>query len=114
MLKKNYTGGRPVSITVSLWSKKRGEIKRFLERFYEREMDIDIDLEKWVYIYNKPLMSVDLISAVLDNNDDFDIYLFLQVNDGQFHFVTEENKNDIIKSLFQLYYDVNNTQPVYC
>jgi len=103
-----------VSITVSLWSKKRGEIKRFLERFYEREMDIDIDLEKWVYIYNKPLMSVDLISAVLDNNDDFDIYLFLQVNDGQFHFVTEENKNDIIKSLFQLYYDVNNTQPVYC
>ncbi|HHV59914.1 MAG TPA: hypothetical protein GXX49_06440 [Clostridiaceae bacterium] len=103
-----------MSITVSLWSKKRGEIKRFLERFYEREMDIDIDLEKWVYIYNKPLMSVDLISAVLDNNDDFDIYLFLQVNDGQFHFVTEENKNDIIKSLFQLYYDVNNTQPVYC
>lgn len=101
-----------MSITVSLWSKKHGEIKRFLERFYQKETGIDEDVEKWIYVYNNPLKSTEIISAVLDNSDIFDIHLFIQINDGQLHYVTIENYNDIIKSIFQLYYV--ESDPVYC
>ncbi len=102
-----------MSITVSLWSKKKGEIKRFLKKFYQGEIMIEDDVEKWIYVYNKPLKSVDIISAVLDNNDDFEINLYIQVNEGLIHSVTIDNHNDIIKSIFQLYY-ASEMETIYC
>jgi len=99
-----------MALTVSLWSRKEGEIKRFLERFYQKEINMDYDVDKWVYVYNKPLESIDIISAVMDNQDEFQIGVCIQIDNGDIHIVTSENHNDIIKGIFYLFYD--ETAPV--
>jgi hypothetical protein len=94
-----------MSIVVSLWSKKSGELKRFIESYYEKTINMDEDVEQWMYVYNKPLDAVDIISAVIDNNDRFDINIYIQVDKGDIHPVTVENHNDIIKSIIYVYYE---------
>jgi hypothetical protein len=94
-----------MSITVNLWSKKNGEIKRFLEKYYGRQLVMDEDVDQWIYIYRKPVDAVDLISAVIDNNDKYQIFMYLQVDEGDIHPVTVENHNDIIKGIFYLFYE---------
>ena len=94
-----------MSIVVSLWSKKTGEVKRFVESYYEKNIDMDEDVEQWMYVYNKPMDAVDLISAAIDNNDRYAINIYIQVEKGDIHPVTVENHNDIIKSIIYLYYE---------
>ncbi|MDQ2085009.1 hypothetical protein RBH29_00970 [Herbivorax sp. ANBcel31] len=91
-------------VTVNLSSRKTGEIKCFLERFYQRELDMDEGVEQWIYIYKKPLEAIEMISTVIDNNDQHKIKVCVQVDRCDVHSVTYENYNDIIKALLYLYY----------
>lgn len=93
-----------MSITVSLFSRKVGAIRGFLEKYYQKEIDIDSDVGQWTYIYNKPLEAIDMISTVIDNNHRHKINLSIQVDEGDVHLVTCENCNDIIKALLHVYY----------
>jgi len=94
-----------MSISVSLCSRKIGEIKSFLEKYYQKEIELDNDVGQWTYVYNRPLEAIDLITAVIDNNFEYNINLFIQVDEGDIHVVTSENCNDIIKALLYLYYE---------
>lgn len=94
-------------LTVNLWSRKNGEIKRFLECYYDRDMAIDEKTAEWKQDFWRPLEAVDMISAVIDNNDKYQIMMCIQVDEGQLHHITVDNHNDIIKGIFQLYYKEN-------
>jgi hypothetical protein len=65
---------------------------------------MDEDIEQWIYIYSRPLEAVDIISAIIDNSDKYQIAICIQLEKGDVHPVTFENHNDIIKGLFCLYY----------
>lgn len=91
-------------ITVNLWSKKPGDIKNFLKSYYERDIDMDEDVDQWIYVYRKPLDSIDMISAVMDNNNKHSISMCIQVDDCDLHPITAENHNDIIKGILYLFY----------
>lgn len=94
-----------MSIIVNLWSSKEGEIKRFLEKYYDKKVNMDEDVSQWIYVYKKPLDAVDMISAVMDNSDKYKIAMCIQVDEGDIHPVTAENHNDIIKGIFCLFYE---------
>lgn len=94
-----------MTISVSLCSEKIGEIKNFLSNFYEKDIQIDDSVKRWMYVYREPLKSVDIISTVMDNSDMFNINVFIQVNGGKFHHVNEKNHNEIIKDMFELFYE---------
>jgi len=94
-----------MTITVNLWSQKAGELKRFLDSFYNSEGTVDNDAERWIYVCRKPLDAVDFISALIDNNDKFQIGMGININEETMHPVTIENHNDIIKGMFQLFYE---------
>lgn len=94
-----------MAIVVNLWSGKNGEIKRFLERYYRKDIKMDDDVNQWIYVYNNPLDSVDIISALMDNIDKYRIGMCIQVDQGDLHPVTIENHNDIIKGIFCLFYE---------
>jgi hypothetical protein len=96
-----------MAITVNLWSKKSGEIKMFLEKYYDRCLLLDDDVLNWIYVYKKPLDAVDLISAVMDNNSQHNILMCIQVNDGDLHPITSDNYNDVIKGMFDLFFEEN-------
>lgn len=97
-----------MAIAVNLWSKRTGEIKRFLENYYEKDIEIDEDVDRWIYVYNKPLDSVDIISVLMDNKDSYDISMCIEVDSGDIHYVTYDNHNDIIKGMFSLFYEEAN------
>jgi hypothetical protein len=96
-----------MSIEVNLWTNRKGELKRFLERYYCKEIEMDEDVDRWIYVYNKPVEAVDIISAVMDNNDKYQISVCIQVNQGDIHPITAENHNDVIKGIFYLFYKEN-------
>ena len=93
-----------MSITVSLFSRQDGEIRGFLEKYYQKGIKLDSDVGQWTYIYNRPLEAIDIISTVIDNNHRHKISLSIQVEQGDVHLVTGDNCNDIIKALLHLYY----------
>ena len=93
-----------MAILISLRSDKLGEIKRFLESYYQKDVKIDDDVGWWIYVYNKPLDAVDIISAVMDNSDKYNISVCIQVDKGDIYPVTVENHNSVIKDMFYLYY----------
>ncbi|HEX3028881.1 MAG TPA: hypothetical protein VHT34_06175 [Clostridia bacterium] len=100
-----------MSIAVSLWSNKVGELKNFLERYYQKDVKMEEDVGQWVYIYSKPLDAIDIISAAIDNNDKYKLGICIQIDKGDLHNITVENHNDVIKGILQLYYkepDVND------
>lgn len=103
-----------MSLTVNLWSRKNGELEQFLESYYgdihidgieEVEQVDEIDGGEWSCVYDKPLEAVDMISAVMDNNDRYQILLCVQIDEGQMHIVTQENYNEVIRDIFLLFYN---------
>lgn len=99
-----------MDLTVNLWSRKNGEIKRFLECFYDRKVNIDESEGEWACIYKRPMEAVDMISAVMDNTDIYQIDVLIQMDKGQFHHVTANNHNDIIKDIFNLFYNESSPE----
>ncbi len=94
-----------MSVSIHLWSKEKGEIKKFLKKYYQKEIYMEEDIENWIYVYSKPLESIDIISTLMDNLEEYNISMYLQIDKYDVHNVTSQNYNDVIKGLFQIYYD---------
>ena len=63
-----------MGVIVSLYSDKKGEIKRFLYSFFKSD-NINIDNElKWEYFFENPIESANIIGVFIDNNDIATIY----------------------------------------
>jgi len=97
-----------MSLTVNLWTRKNGDLKRFLESYYDRKMDLCECTSEWSCNYAKPLEAVDIISAVMDNNDRYQIRVLIQINEGQMHLVTPENHNEVIRDIYLMFYHENS------
>ena len=61
-----------LSTIVNLYSDKKGEIKKFLEAFYDNNLDIKNDF-KWEKCFDNSVEISDIIGAFIDNNDKFKI-----------------------------------------
>lgn len=94
-----------MSVSVNMWSGIPGELRCFLEKYYEKEVDVNNHTGGWFFECSPPLESVDIISALMDNSEKYDIVMYVQVNNSELYRITEENYNDVIKGLFILFYD---------
>lgn len=85
---------------INLYSNKKNEINRFLNMFYDDIYNLENDL-KWELKFSNPIEVIDLFSTIIDNNDKFDINVWLSIDDGIFINVTEHNLNNIVKYLYE-------------
>ena len=85
---------------VKLYSTKSGEILKFLQHFFKDISFIDDDL-LWQKNYENPIEIADIISALLEN--DYDINMWISLDKDVFINVTEHNADDIIRYLFERY-----------
>ena len=89
--------------SVNLYSSKSGEIYRFLNNFFEgKQIDIPNDL-KWEKIYYNPIELVDIIGTFIDNNDKYDINMWICLDPGLFINITENNADKIIRYIYERY-----------
>lgn len=85
---------------VKLYSTKKGEILKFLQHFFKDINFINDDL-LWQKDYENPIEIADIISALLEN--DYDINMWISLDKDVFINVTDNNADDIIRYLFERY-----------
>ncbi len=57
-------------------------------------------------VFENPVTASDMISAFIDNNDKFNIHMWLCLDKGVFINITEFNADKIIRYLFERYYSL--------
>ena len=91
-----------MSTTVNLYSDKTGEIKRFLNIFYNKSINIENDL-KWEKSFMNPVEISDIIGTFIENNDKFKINMWVSFDKNIFINITENNADKIIRYIFERY-----------
>lgn len=86
--------------SVIFYSNEKGEINKFLSRYYETNLNIKNSL-KWEKEYKNPIEMAELIGTFIDNNEDFKINMWICLDDGIYINVTNINANEIIKYLYE-------------
>ena len=85
--------------SVNLFSTKENEINKFLDSFYQKKVDTNY-LLSWSKEYNNPIDIIDIMSALIDNNETYDISMWISLDEGFFINVTEENADKIIRYIY--------------
>ncbi len=85
---------------VKLYSNKKGEISTFLYKFYETN-ELYSELLEWEKKFKNPIEIADIIGAFIDNNDKYEMNMWISLDDNFFINVKDNNANDILKYLFE-------------
>ena len=85
--------------SLNLYSKDKNEISNFLERFYNKKFNKSIEN---IY-FDNPLEMVDLISTLIDNNDQYNISAWINLDEDIFIKISNSNLDEIIKYLYERY-----------
>ena len=88
--------------SINLFSEKNNEIKKFLEAFYSKEINLSKD---FVYKeeFESPIDMIDIISCFIDNNNKFQINLWISLDKDVYICVTESNLDSLIKYFYERY-----------
>lgn len=87
---------------VRLYSVLCGEIKRFLVHFYsDSNLEIEDSLKEWQKDYPNPIEIVDIIGAYVENIEDFNLSMWVSLDDGVFIKVSEDNGDELIRYLYE-------------
>ncbi len=86
-------------VTVNLYSQKKGELNKFLSRFYNTYFDID-DLA-WEKKYANPIELAEIVGTFIDNSDNYMLSMWICLDKNVFVRVTENNADEIIKYLYE-------------
>ena len=86
--------------TLSLYSEEKGEINKFLTKFYNSDVHLETDL-KWEKDFDDPIEMAEIIGTFIDNKDAYKINMWISLDKGMFINVTENNVNEIIKYMYE-------------
>lgn len=92
-------GSQFMSVKVSLMAKQQGELKKFFHCCYKKESDIDDDVIEWIYVFRNALDACDIIDIAMDNYNDYDISVWMQIEDDDIMEVTTKNRTKIINEI---------------
>lgn len=86
---------------VNLYSSKKGEIKRFVENYQENNVNLKNNDLKWEREYLNPIEISDIIGIFIENNDKYNINMWVSLDEGLFINITDDNADQVIRYLFE-------------
>lgn len=86
---------------VNLYSNNEKDIKDFLGKYYGNNNIILDNNLKWEKIFENPIEISDIIGVFIENNDDYNINMWVSIDKGLFINVTNNNADDIIRYLYE-------------
>lgn len=92
-----------MSVVVSLYSKKDNEIYKFLNSYNKEIINVKEGILEWKKEFKNPIEIADIIGVFIDNNEDFDINMWISLDQDFFINVTNNNSDQIIRYLFERY-----------
>ncbi len=87
---------------IRLYSDKSGEISSFLNHFFNNKIIIENEL-LWQKEYENPLEMADIISALIENQEDYKINMWISLDKDLFINITKNNADDVIRYLYERY-----------
>lgn len=88
--------------TINFYSEIKGEIKKFLELYYSKNLNIENDL-CYKKKFENPIDMIDIISCFIDNSDRFNISLWISLDKNVYIRLNNSNLNTIIKYIYERY-----------
>ena len=88
--------------TINFYSEINGEIKKFLERYYSKNLNLEDNLY-FQKEFDNPIDMIDIISCFIDNNNKFKINLWISLDKDVYICVTDKNINSLIKYIYERY-----------
>ena len=91
---------------VRLYSNKNKEIFNFLSKFLSENLpkqDNYYNMLEWENIYSNPVEIANILGVFIDNNDKFDINMWISLDKDVFINVTDDNADKIIRYLYERY-----------
>ena len=89
---------------VKLLSNKKGEIYRFLNKFYNKT-DVSITNEsaslEWENLYKNPVEMADIIGVFIENKESFKINMWVSLDEDVLINVSENNADKLIRYLYE-------------
>lgn len=92
-----------MSTIVNLYSTKKNEIKKFLEHYYNKNIEVKNEDLEWKKEFDNPIEMAEIIGTLIDNNDKYQISMWISLDSGVLINVTEYNSDDIIRYLYERY-----------
>ena len=86
--------------SVNFYSNVKGEINKFLSKYYDTQLDIENSL-KWEKEYKNPIEIAEIVGTFIDNNEKYKINMWISLDNSIFINVTDNNVNQLIKYLYE-------------
>lgn len=88
---------------VSLYSVLPGELEKFLINYYgTKDFDrTNFSDKQWQKEYPNPVEIVDIIGAYVENIDDYNLSMWISIDNGVFIKVTADNADELIRYLYE-------------
>ena len=87
-------------VTVNLYSKKKGELNKFLSSFYNTNLELENSLT-WQKKYANPVELAEIIGIYVDNSDNYSLFMWICLDKNVFIQITSANADDVIKYLYE-------------
>lgn len=87
---------------LNLFTENESDLKEFLNKFYENTINLE-DKLSYKKEYENPIDMIELMSTLIDNNEKFNIGIWITFDSNVYINVTEINLNKIIRYLFERY-----------
>lgn len=86
--------------SINLYSTKEGEIEKFLCAFYNKKIKLPHTL-KYKSNFENPIEIADIIGTFIENNEKYQINMWISFDKHVYIYVTEHNADKIIRYLYE-------------
>ena len=87
---------------VTLFCESTNNLKNFLKLFFSHEINLKNELY-YEKEYGNPIDMIELITTIIDNNNKFNIAIWINIDKNIYINVTENNLEKIIRYLLERY-----------
>lgn len=91
-----------MEVIIDLYSINENDIRDFLTKFYEKDITLD-NPKQWGAKFSNPLESIELLGTLIDNNNKYNINMWISFDKDFFINVTNYNADKIIRYLYERY-----------
>lgn len=94
-----------MEVIVRLYSNKREEISKFLNKFFKTNNNQSqyLNLLEWEKKYQNPVEITEIIGTFIDNNDKYSINMWISLDSGIFININDNNADSVIRYIFERY-----------
>lgn len=91
-----------INYSISLFTENSKELSIFLNKFYQNQMQLSDNLS-FEKKFENPIDMIEIMSTLIDNNEKFNIAIWITLDSDIYINITDLNLDKIIRYLFERY-----------